>query len=290
MKRTMRSDAGLRQCILALTLAVGACMAVPHASGQGVRESADRARGILRDGIESRDPVVRVEAITAVGMIGIHETVLARLEELLHDKDVTVRMAAVHAIADLASPEGVEPLRRVLQDDKVPEVAFAAAKALEKLKDPAGTEALMEVYEGKRKSSSSMIEQRERQTAGQFHSISSSLMFVVSKGIGYVPVPGAGEGSSAFAALIREKRLSDRARVVLILGQSKSSGSARLLRNALHDKDWSVRASAAQMIAQGARLELRDDLLPLFADKNQKVQFRAAGAFLRLALIQYPQK
>lgn len=51
-----------------------------------------------------------------------------------------------------------------------------------------------------------------------------------------------------------------------------------------------MRASAAQMITQSARVELRDDLVPLFSDKNWKVRFRAAGAFLHLALIQYPQK
>jgi hypothetical protein len=44
------------------------------------------------------------------------------------------------------------------------------------------------------------------------------------------------------------------------------------------------------MIASSARVELRDDLVPLFNDKNHEVQFRAAGALLHLALIQYPQK
>ena len=78
--------------------------------------------------------------------------------------------------------------------------------------------------------------------------------------------------------------------MVLILGQSKDAEVTKLLRDALHDSDWSVRAAAVQMIAHSARVELRDDLLPLFNDKNQKVQFRAAGAFLHLALIQYPQK
>lgn len=147
----------------------------------------------------------------------------------------------------------------------------------------------MEIYEGERKSSSNMIQQHKRQVTNQFHSVPSGLMFVVSRGVGYVPVAGVGEGFSAFTELIRDKGLSDRAGVILIVGQSKDPEITQLLHNALQDKDWSVRAAAAQMIAQTARVELRDELVPLFSDKNRRVQFRAAGAFLHLALIQYPQ-
>lgn len=272
------------------TLILIVCCGVSRAGGQTLRENADQARSILKAGVEASDPFVRVEAINAVGMIGAHELVLTRLEQLLHDKNIRVRLAAVHALTDLASPHSIEPLHHLLEDEKVPEVAFAAAKALESLHDPAGTKALMDYYEGKRKSSSNMIQKRKRQTMEQFHSVPSGLMFVVSQGVGYVPVPGVGEGFSAFSELIRDKGLSDRAGVILIIGQSKDPEITDLLRGALQDKDWSVRAAAAQMIAYTARVELRDALLPLFRDKNRKVQFRAAGAFLHLALIQYPQR
>jgi HEAT repeat protein len=271
-------------------LMLAVIMAPSALSGQAVLQNANQARSILREGLEASDPLVRVEAITATSMIGYHELVLARLEHCLKEKDVRVRLAAVHAFVDLASPQGIEPLRSVLQNDKVPEVAFAAAQALQKLNDPAGAKALMEVYEGKRKSTSGMIEQKERETTNQFHSFYSSLMFITSKGIGYVPVPGVGEGFTALEALTHDKGVSDRARVVLILGGSNSTETLDWLRGALQDKDWSVRAAAAQMIAHGAHVELRDNLVPLFSDKNRKVRFRAAGAFLHVALIQYPQK
>jgi len=276
--------------VLPATLILSVCFGASHAGAQALRENAEQARSILNAGVENNDPLVRVEAINAIGMIGEHELVLTRLEQLLQDKDIRVRLAAVHALADLASPHSVEPLRQVLEDENVPEVVFATAKALEKLHDPAGTKALMEIYEGKRKSSSNMIQKRKRQTTDQFHSVPSGLMYMVSLGVGYVPVRGVGEGFAAFAELVRDKGLSDRAGVILIVGQSKDAETTDLLRNALQDKDWSVRAAAAQMIALTARVELRDDLLPLFSDKNRKVQFRAAGAFLHLALIQYPQQ
>jgi hypothetical protein len=266
------------------------CLGAPLAAGQTVRENAEQARSILKAGVEATDPLIRVDAINAVGMIGEHELVLTRLEQLLRDKDIRVRLAAVHALTDLASAHSIEPLRHVLEDEKVPEVVFAAAKALEKMHDPAGTKALMEIYEGKRKSSSKMIQKRKRQVTDQFHSVPAGFMFVVSRGIGYVPVAGVGEGFSAFTELVQDKGLSDRAGVILIVGQSKDPATTPLLRSALQDKDWSVRAAAAQIIAHTARVELRDQLVPLFTDKNRKVQFRAAGAYLHLALIQYPQR
>lgn len=280
----------MRYPMLTTVLILVVFWGAPCADGQALRESVDQARSVLREGVEASDPLVRVEAITSVGMIGNNELVVARLERLLEDKDVRVRLATIRALADLESTHSIEPLRRVLEEDKVPEVSFAAAKALEKLKDPAGTRALMDVYDGRRRTTSGMIGKRKRETTDQFHSVSSGMMFVVSRGVGYVPVPGVGEGFSAFMTLVRDKELSDRAGVILILGQSKDAEATKLLRDALHDRDWSVRAAAVQMIAHSALVELRDDLLPLFSDKNQKVRFRAAGTFLHLALIQYPQK
>jgi len=273
------------RCGLLAALSLGPCLAVSRAATPAERDHADEARALLKEGMEAKDSAVRIEAITAASMVGNHEQVLAPLEGFLRDKSVDVRLAAIHALADLGSPQSVKPLQQVLHDDKVPEVAFAAAKALDKLHDPAGTEALLEIYEGKRKSGSSLVEKEKRETTDQFHSIPSAMMFVVSRGIGYVPLPGVGEGFSALTTLLHDKGFSDRAAVILILGQEKTPETAGLLRKALDDKDWSVRAAAAQMIAQGARVELRDGLVPLFNDSNHKVRFRAAGAFLHLAMI-----
>ena len=111
------------------------------------------------------------------------------------------------------------------------------------------------------------------------------MMFILSKGIGYIPVPGAREGFTAITMLLRDKGFSDRAAVLIILARTKTEKSLNLLRNALEDDEWSVRAAAAQMIAQTAQTELHDALPPLFEDREQKVRFRAAGAYLHLLLV-----
>jgi HEAT repeat protein len=257
----------------------------PQADSSPMPPNVARARALLNEGFESSDYTVRVQAITAASMVGRREALLKRLEGLLQDKNVEVRLATVHALADLHSPQCKESLRTALKEDKTPEVSFAVAKVLAGLGDPAGTSALMDVYEGNRKTRSGALKKEERSVLEGFHSAPSAVMFVVGKGIGYVPVVGAGEGFSAITMLLKDSGVSDRANVLFILGRTKSSESLDLLRKALQDDDWSVRAVAAQMIAQTARTELRDSLPPLFEDKNHKVRFRAAGAYLHLLLV-----
>jgi HEAT repeat protein len=218
-------------------------------------------------------------------MVGRDEALLNRLDGFLHDKKVAVRLATVHALADLNGPQAMESLRKALDEDEAPEVSFAAAKALADRKDPVGVSALVDFYNGKRKTKSSLIHKEERSVVGEFHSVPSALMFIVGKGVGFAPVPGAGEGLSSMTLLLKDPALSDRAHILLILARTKSSDSLELLRSALQDRDWSVRAVAAQMIAQTARAELRDSLLPLFDDQNRKVRFQAAGAYLHLLLV-----
>jgi HEAT repeat protein len=271
-----------------LALLVSSCLSVasPTSTAQtdstALPSNVERARAILREGIESKDFVIRKEAITAMSMIGRNEILLMRLEGFLHDKNVEVRLATLHALADLDSPKSEGMLRQTLEGDKTPEVSFAAAKVLAGFHDPAGLDALREVYEGKRKTRSRILTEKKRSFLDEFHSTESAMMFLVGKGIGYAPLPGAGEGFSAISSLLRDPTVSDRAQALLILCRTKSPESRRLLGEALHDPDWSVRAMSAQIIAHTAETELRDSLLPLFEDKSQKVRFRAAGAYLRL--------
>jgi HEAT repeat protein len=274
------------------TLLISCCMlsasptGLPQADDRPLPPNDTRARAILTEGLESNDFALRIQAITAASMVASNEAMVARLEEFLKDKNVKVRLAAIHALADLKSPRIKDGLHKTLEQDNAPEVSFAAAKALAGLEDPAGTVVLMDVYDRKRKTRSSIIEQKKRSFFEEFHSTHSTLLFVLSQGIGYVPVPGAGNGLSAISDLVKDPELSDRAEVLFVLSRTKGRESRDLLLRALHDDDWSVRAAATQIISQTAQAELRESLLPLFEDKNQRVRLRAAGAYLHLSLIE----
>jgi HEAT repeat protein len=277
-----------RPLLGAFALLLSSCLSVSSPTSAAQTDStsppnAEHARAILKEGLQSKDFVTREEAITAMSMIGRNEILLMRLEGFLHDKNVEVRLAAVHALAD-HSPQSEGVLRQTLTEEKTPEVSFAAAKILAGLHDPAGLAALSDVYQRKRKTRSGILKEKKRSFLDEFHSTESAMMFLVGKGIGYMPLPGAGEGFSAIGSLLRDRAVSDRAQALLILCRTKSPESRRLLGEALHDQDWSVRAMSAQIIAHTAETELRDSLLPLFEDKSQKVRFRAAGAYLRLLI------
>jgi HEAT repeat protein len=247
--------------------------------------NVEQAREIIKSGFDSKDYQVRIEAVTAAGMVGRNEVLLSRLVDLLNDKNVDVRLATVHAISDLHTEKCEQSLEKTVAEDPAPEVAFAAAKVLASWRDSAGTQALMEVYDGTRKTRSNIISKEKRTLLEQFHSYPSAMMFVLSKGVGYVPVPGAGEGFSAITTLLKDPGLSDRASVLLILCRGKNKQSRVLLAKALKDDNWSVRAVATQIISQTAQTDFRSSLPPLFEDKNDKVRFRAAGAYLHLELV-----
>jgi len=243
-----------------------------------------RARAILTEGLESNDFAVRIQAITAASMVGSNDVIIAPIQEFLKDKNVKVRLAAVRALADLRAAQSKAGLEKALIEDTAPEVSFAAAKALATLEDPEGRTVLMDVYDRKRKTRSNLLEQKKRSFFDEFHSPQSTLLFLISQGIGYVPVPGAGDGYSAISELLKDPELSDRAQVLFVLTRKKNDESFALLGRALRDGDWSVRAAATQIIAQKAWTEFRDSLISLFEDKNYRVRLRAAGAYLHLSL------
>ncbi len=216
-------------------------------------QNAERARSILKDGFESKNPDIRIQTIFAASMIGRNEKVLVALERCLEDKDVQVRVSAIHALADLKTPASKPALENTLKKDAVPEVAFAAAKALYILHDPAGSAALLDVFNGKVNPDSSFLKKESRSFFRNFRSLESATMFVVSEGIGYVPVPGVGEGFTAVTELLSDPDLSAKASVLLLLGKQQTPEALELIKRGLSDNDWSVRASAAQLIANTAR-------------------------------------
>lgn len=254
-----------------------------HVFAQDRSAQIERARDVIRESADSRDWTERVSAIEAASLIGPNELLRKRLEAFLRDGNIEVRIAALKSLGDLKSSESTPAIKKVLKTDETPEVRFAAAKVLYLLHDPAGTVWLTGVYDGKEKTTSSALKSQYRKFFGNFHSFESASAFIVTSGIGYVPVPGVGEGFTAITGLLADPDLSPRAAALMLLSRDKGTELDALLRQGLKDDDWSVRAAAAQMIAFTGRSTLSQDLVPLFSDKKDKVRLRAAGAYLHLA-------
>jgi HEAT repeat protein len=265
-----------------IALAVlGICLALPaviHAESDDVLT----ARNIINTGLSSASPSTRAEAIATVSMIAKSDAVRKRIEGFLSDGDVNVRITACDTLADLGFQQSIPALENSLANDSIPEVKFAAAKALYRLNDPKGRQALEDVVTGKLDPTSSYIDRKKRSVLSNLHTFHDASLLVLSSGGVFVPVPGAGMGMSEVARLLSDSALTPKSLALLMLGKDKGSDIDPLIRASLTDKDWTLRASAALIIALSVRKDMQPDIVPLLDDNEVKVRFRAAGAYLRL--------
>ena len=248
---------------------------------QDTRPLEQQAREILETAMKDHNPDTRKLAATALGLGGPRQPFLSLLEEMLNDKDVEVRLAAITSLADWKTKESVSALNKALNDE-VPEVSFAAAKALYAIHEPAGKRALLAILSGETKVSSGFLTKQKRDALRMLHTPRTTVMFGVKEGIGFVPVPGLGEGIASLHGLLSDPGVSGRAMAALLLGKERDPATLFALREALMDKDWSVRAAAIHSLALRNDPAVERDLTPLLEDKHQGVRLRAAAACLRL--------
>ncbi len=244
----------------------------------------DRARRFLDDSLKDKNPDTRKHAVEALGLVSPREPYLSQLEAMLDDKDVEVRLAAITSFVDLKNSRTVPALRKAL-DSEVPEVSFAAAKALWTLNDPLGREALISVLSGDTKASSGFITKQKRDALRMLHTPKPMFMFVLRQGATFAPVPGIGAGVSSLQGILSDPGVSGRAATALLLSTDKGPEVLQALRDALTDKDWSVRAAAVHALALRNDPALQSDLVPLFEDDKEAVRVRAAAGYLRLESI-----
>jgi HEAT repeat protein len=244
-------------------------------------QDAQRARDTLQAAMTDHNPDTRKLAATALGLGGPRQPFLSELEAMLEDKDVEVRIAAITSLADWKSREAIPVLRKGL-DDAVPEVSFAAAKALYALHDTAGKTALLAILSGESKVSSNFLSKQRRDALRMLHTPKTTIMLGVKQGLGFVPVPGLGEGMASLQALLSDPGVSGRAMTALLLGKEKDPDTMFALKEALSDKDWSVRAAAIHSLALRNDPAVVPDIVPLLDDKHPAVRLRAASACLRL--------
>ena len=251
------------------------------AMAQAAPPAAGRAHDILQSAFDSKNPDTRKQAAIALSLGGPREPFLQDLEAMLADKDVEVRLTAVSSLADLKTRQTVPALRKTLNDD-VPEVSFAAAKALWAVNDRAGKEALLAVLMRESKSSSGFLTQQKRDALRMMHTPKSMFLFALKQGVGFAPVPGLGEGISSMQGILSDSGVSGRATAALLLGKEKDAETLSALREALADKEWSVRAAAVHSLALRNDPALQADLEPLLDDSKEGVRLRAAAGYLRL--------
>jgi HEAT repeat protein len=246
-----------------------------------------RCNDILRQALAASQPETRKQAVLALSLVGARFASV--LQYMLEDADIDVRLASIESLADVKTTRATAALRRAL-DSEVPEVSFAAAKALWDLNEAVGKDELLAVLNGESKSASSAFTKQKRDMLRQMHSPHAILLLALRQGIGLVPVPHLGLGIASMNAILADPEVSGRAAAALLLGHAKDQATLDALKDALSDKEWSVRAAAVHSLAMQDDPRLAADLVPLLEDENQAVRFRAAAGYLRLSAMPGPAR
>jgi len=266
-----------RNLLLSIAIATTAlCQSVPS--------NDEQSRAILDKALKESNPDTRKQAVIALSLAGTSEPFLSQVESMLDDKDVEVRLAAVASLVDLPSDRTTVKLHKALNDD-VPEVSFAAARALWTLNDPEGKAALFSILSGETKTTTSFFPKQKREAMRMMHTPRTMFMFALVTGAAFAPVPGVGAGIASMQGILSDAGVSGRATVALLFGTEKNAATLQALRDALSDKDWSVRAAAVHSLSLWNDPSLEGDIVPLLEDKKEAVRLRAAAGYLRLELI-----
>jgi HEAT repeat protein len=240
---------------------------------------------ILLRALQAKNPETRKQAVVALSLAASQGSLFDQLERTLQDKDVDVRQAVVASLAEVKSTTATAALHKALQDD-VPEVSYAAAKALWARKDPAGRDALLGVLAGDNKTSSNFFSKEKRDTLRMMHTPRTTFLFALRQGVGFAPVPGLGEGISSMEGILADSGISGRASAALLLGADKTPATLDALRDALNDRNASVRAAAVHSLSLRNDPSLKKVLEPLLEDDKETVRLRAAAGYLRLSIIE----
>jgi HEAT repeat protein len=272
--------------IRAIVLSLAMLSGLFRASNASAASAIDKkSRDIIEAALEDKSPDTRREAVLSLSLVPQTEPLFEKLESsLFGEKDVLVRLAAVSSLTEIKSSRSIRALKKALDDD-VPEISFAAAKALLTLNDPSGKAALLSVLSGDTKTSSSFFTKQKRDAMRMMQTPKGMFIFALRTGIGFVPVPGMGQGFASMQGILSDPSVSGRATAALLLGRERDAKTLDALKDALTDKDWSVRAAAVHSLALRGDPKLRKDLEPLLDDEKEAVRLRAAASMLRLGRV-----
>jgi HEAT repeat protein len=240
---------------------------------------------ILQAALESRNPDTRKLAVVSLSLAPANGHLFETMQRMLEDKDVEVRQAVVASLAEVNTKPSTAVLLKALADE-VPEVSFAAAKALFNRHEPAGRQALLAVLAKESKTSSGFLTIQKRTALRMMHTPRTTFLFAMREGIGFVPLPGFGQGVASMQAILTDSGVSGRATAALLLGKDKDAGTVDALKDALSDKDTSVRAAAVHSLSLRNDPSLMNAIEPLMKDDKEPVRLRAAAGYLRLLAIQ----
>jgi HEAT repeat protein len=244
------------------------------------QQPVDHAFEILNRGLHDGNPAKRVQAVAAMGIMRPQPKSVALVESAFEDKDYSVRQAACVALEQMKSKESIGKLHEAL-NDKANEVVFAAAKALYSMGDPTGREVLVAVLLGDQADSSNFFASSIHDMKAKMHDPKGLVLIGVKEGAGAFLGP-ASMGIPVAEGLLKDSNASGKTVAVALLAKDTQTETLKAIRQALGDKNWTVRAAAARTLALSDKTDAFDEIASLMDDKKEEVQYSAAAAVIRL--------
>lgn len=245
-----------------------------------VAQNNDEAWSMLAEALgDSKHADLRIQALAALGTLGVNSRSEKMIVDAMKDPDVDVRTAAILAAGQSGSRNLTTDIRAQL-DDKEPQVVFAAATTLWKMHDYSGEDILMAVVNGDRTANPGMMNGTMHKVNKEIHNPAALARLGALQGASLLLGP-FGFGITALEYI--RKNGGDEARVSAIeyLSQEKTEPIRNELITALGDKDAAVRAAAATALGSYREVMVSSALLAVFDDVKAPVRLTAAAAYIQ---------
>jgi HEAT repeat protein len=252
--------------------------AAPPKSNAALR---DQAWGMLRDGAGSENARTRSDTISALAGLSESHEAISLVQQGLKDKETKLRLLAATSLGGMKARSAIPQLRESLNDPSG-EVSFAAAQSLWKMDDRSGRDLLYEVISGERKVKPGVIRSKMNKAGEIVHDPKAMLLIGINEASGALLGPFS-LGVSFAEEYAKNNSAPVQALCAQMLARDDRPNTISVLSDALHDKNWSVRAAAMRSLAELHRSEF----IPQFADtmendKNGALRFVAAATIVRL--------
>jgi HEAT repeat protein len=243
-----------------------------------LQATAEKAWGILREGLKEESAEKRAKAVRALGLLTGNAEAEKAAVSALQDKKPNVRAAAATALGSMQAQHANLELEGVLQDSE-PAVVLAAANSLLLLHDNVGYDIYYDVLTGERRASKGLIKEQ----FSTFKDKKKLAELGFEQGIGFIPF--AGMGYEAFKTVRKDDSSPVRAAAAKQLARDPSPGTGKALVKATTDKNWAVRAAALEAISQRGDRSLISEIATALDDAKDEVRFAAAACVAHLSEI-----
>ena len=235
-----------------------------------------KAWAMFETAAKSKNAIQRATGIRALGLLRDNARARKLAETALEDDRAEVRAAAATALGQMHATDSIPKLQKCLKDERIA-VVMAAAHSLRDLKDNTSAYSVYyDVLTGERKGDGLMAQQMDT-----LHNPKELAMIGLEQGIGYVPFAGIGWDAWRYTHKKDPHPARAVAATLLAHDPDPQTGSA-LVKAALNDKDWIVRAAALQAIAERGDPSLEEKIEMSLFDGNSHVRFTAAATVIRL--------